>query len=349
FAFITTALELAIGFITQRIFGHRLWDYRDNRFNFKGMICLQYSLIWAALAWVFFYLIFPVTYIMVSRLHPLLVKMMASGFVLYLILDTIYSTLQMADFFHRVEAMYAEIVSLRKVELQKIASKFSRFVHAFPYLNRILDRVGDHNFRFHVRSFLSSIARRRHLKRMKMKTEYLGLVKEIVGHSEYQKLDDFYHHYSSIYEHLLSVSFLSYRIAKALKLDYVSTVRGALLHDFFLYDWRNHDLPDLAANKYHGFAHPKIALRNAKRHFLLNKIEEDIIVKHMWPITIIPPRYMESYVVTFADKYLSSKEYTARWKYQLTKKNRRHPGRYISPNVHEELLRNRRREDMVPQ
>jgi len=37
-----------------------------------------------------------------------------------------------------------------------------------------------------------------------------------------------------------------------LKLDYRSTARGALLHDFFLYDWRHHDVPDLPAKNFTG-------------------------------------------------------------------------------------------------
>jgi uncharacterized protein len=81
-------------------------------------------------------------------------------------------------------------------------------------------------------------------------------------------------------------------------------------------------LPDLASDKYHGFAHPKIALKNAKKHFVVNKKEEDIIVKHMWPITIVPPRYMESYIVTFADKVLSSREYTVRFRNNVSKKGK---------------------------
>ena len=82
-----------------------------------------------------------------------------------------------------------------------------------------------------------------------------------------------------------------------------------MLHDFFLYDWRNHDIPDLAKEKFHGLEHPKIALENARKNFELNEVEKDIIVKHMWPLTLAIPKYKESYVVTFVDKYVSSKEF----------------------------------------
>ena len=35
---------------------------------------------------------------------------------------------------------------------------------------------------------------------------------------------------------------------------------------------------------------------------------QDIIKKHMWPLTVIPPSYKESWVVTVADKYVSARE-----------------------------------------
>lgn len=111
--------------------------------------------------------------------------------------------------------------------------------------------------------------------------------------------------------HALRVAWISYRATKLLGLDYRSAARGAMLHDFYLYDRKRHRKPDLDWWKYHGFEHPRIALRNSRKHFHLNQIERDIIVKHMWPITIIPPRYRESYIVSLADKYSATLEYSA--------------------------------------
>jgi uncharacterized protein len=88
-------------------------------------------------------------------------------------------------------------------------------------------------------------------------------------------------------------------------------------------------VPDLPREKFHGLEHPRIAVANAKKHFSINDIEEDIIKKHMWPLTIVPPRYKESYIVSFADKYLSSKEFINEYKKkiqqnQMKKSQKRH-------------------------
>ena len=50
------------------------------------------------------------------------------------------------------------------------------------------------------------------------------------------------------------------------------------------------------------------AYKNAKSELNLNRVERDIIVKHMFPLTILPPMYLESWIVTFSDKYVSAVE-----------------------------------------
>ena len=77
------------------------------------------------------------------------------------------------------------------------------------------------------------------------------------------------HGSTSVYRHSVRVAYLSYRIASALpvKIDYVSLVNGAFLHDYFLYDW--HEPGE--QTKFHGFSHPKTALENAKADFDLNQ------------------------------------------------------------------------------
>lgn len=41
-----TALELAVGLIMEAVFKIKYWDYSNQRFNYKGVICLSSSLCW---------------------------------------------------------------------------------------------------------------------------------------------------------------------------------------------------------------------------------------------------------------------------------------------------------------
>lgn len=114
----------------------------------------------------------------------------------------------------------------------------------------------------------------------------------------------------SVREHCIFVASCALSISRMLPIRFRERelVRGALLHDYFLYDWHDKKVglrEILRFHEMHGFSHPQIALENAKAEFTLSKREEDIIKKHMWPLTITPPACREAWVVTVADKYCS--------------------------------------------
>lgn len=113
----------------------------------------------------------------------------------------------------------------------------------------------------------------------------------------------------TVSNHCMNVAKYSLAISNKLpfKFSNKELVRGALLHDYFLYDWHKHD-PANEHKNLHGFYHPGIALRNATRDFDLTHREKDIIKKHMWPMTIVPPTCREAWIVTMADKYCSFME-----------------------------------------
>lgn len=132
----------------------------------------------------------------------------------------------------------------------------------------------------------------------------LPFVQDILNNEDFKSLQQYTHHgTTTCYHHTLEVAQLAYRLACALKLDYVAATRGALLHDFFMYNWRT------GGPRLHGFRHPRIALTNASKHFILNPKEKDSILRHMWPLTPLPPRYPESWIVTLADKIVATKDY----------------------------------------
>lgn len=149
---------------------------------------------------------------------------------------------------------------------------------------------------------------------MKRNNEFWNIIKDILSDETVQSLHLFKHHYgSNRYEHCLSVAYYSYKMCKFLGLDHVSAARGGLLHDLFLYDCENPE----TRPKHHIKEHPKIALANSEKLFILNDIEKDIILNHMWPVTFSSPHYLETLVVTFVDKYCAVKEWSNYCKYSV--------------------------------
>jgi len=130
--------------------------------------------------------------------------------------------------------------------------------------------------------------------------DYLSCVDDLIDHPLVRSMRGYNQHGEvSCLEHSLYVSYYSYLICRRLNLNYRCAARGGLLHDFFLYDWHEKG----SHEGWHGLNHPRIALENAKEHFYLCALEQDIISKHMWPLTIKLPKYKESFLVLIVDKY----------------------------------------------
>lgn len=138
--------------------------------------------------------------------------------------------------------------------------------------------------------------------------EFKEIIRDITENDSVQSLKEHIQHIRSTrYEHCYEVAYYTYVITKKLGLDYISAARGAMLHDFYFYDWRNKGVE--GQKHFHAYRHPRIALNNATEIFDLNDVEKDIILKHMWPLTFRLPRFTESFIVTLVDKYCATKEF----------------------------------------
>lgn len=143
--------------------------------------------------------------------------------------------------------------------------------------------------------------------------EYRGIVKEILRNTTFKQMYNIEHHGISRWEHLLKISYHSYRIAKKLRMDYVSVARGALLHDFYL------DGDERCAKRkfLDTFVHPKKALQTTNDYFETNEIEKNIIISHMFPIYPVLPKYKESVLVNIVDKVIGACEMLREYRYKF--------------------------------
>lgn len=139
---------------------------------------------------------------------------------------------------------------------------------------------------------------------------FKSYLEEIMQKKKYLKMNRYIQHgNTSCLLHSIAVSYYSFRLAKFLRLNVheKELIRGALLHDYFLYDWHAKYKPTRNVGL-HGRIHPKIALFNARKDYNINELEADIIARHMFPLTFTPPKYKESIIVCLVDKVLSTYE-----------------------------------------
>lgn len=132
-----------------------------------------------------------------------------------------------------------------------------------------------------------------------IKKEFEKITADISLNSKFMELNTCVHHGITRLEHSYRVAYFSYKILKFLRLNYIEGTRAALLHDFFIDDVDQFN----ALKRYR--KHPEYALENAKKYFKLSPLQEDIIVKHMFPVTFRPPKYLETIVVDLVDDVCS--------------------------------------------
>ena len=141
---------------------------------------------------------------------------------------------------------------------------------------------------------------------IKEDNDFSDIIRPLIENETVLQMKNFRQHYeTTCFDHCLTAAYYCYCICKKYHLDYKSATRAAMLHDLFLYDWRERQ-PDRKG--LHAFTHGKTACENACKLFNLNDKEKDIIIKHMWPVTIAFPKSFEGFVLTFVDKYCAMSE-----------------------------------------
>ena len=136
---------------------------------------------------------------------------------------------------------------------------------------------------------------------MKNKEEFENIIKDIKENETVNLMKNYRQHFNtSCYEHCYNASYYCFLIAKKLHWDYKSVARAAMLHDLFLYDWRK---KDNNRKGLHAFTHGNTACQNACKLFDLTEKEQNIIKRHMFPVTLIPPKSKEGLLLTLIDKY----------------------------------------------
>lgn len=137
---------------------------------------------------------------------------------------------------------------------------------------------------------------------------FLRTVQPLLDSPQVQSMDQWRHHFDvTCYEHSLFVSYVAFRMARALGMDCRSAARVGLLHDLYLYS--PYDPTSHPGNQC--FYHPVAALRNAKELVPdLTRQEQNAILTHMWPLARHMPRCRLAILINVADKFCATLEIT---------------------------------------
>jgi len=136
--------------------------------------------------------------------------------------------------------------------------------------------------------------------------EYLELTSDLLENEYVESMKSFNHHGNiNTHFHTVYVSYCVMVVCDKLKVNNKrDIVRASLLHDFYLYDWHieKHD-------EMHAWYHPKAAVANILDVFgEISDMQKDMILRHMFPLSILPPNSIGGWILTLCDKHCANED-----------------------------------------
>lgn len=149
--FIASLIELITGFVLEKLFHMKWWDYSDKVLNIGGYICLEFSLIWAALCFILYEAIHPLVAQLVSHFSTRFLLGFDLIFALVLFVDllaTVNMILGINKKFREIEKSSARIKQVsdkigERVAERSLELKDRKEVFENSELGQNLDRRGE--------------------------------------------------------------------------------------------------------------------------------------------------------------------------------------------------------------
>lgn len=125
---LTTALEFVTGFILEKIFNEKWWDYSDEHFNIKGYICLKFSLMWGLACIIVVRVIHPIIIKFVDfvpRLIGIIIISVLSAGILSDIIITVLAIMKIRKNIRLIQSISDEMRNISDFTGEKIYDKVS--------------------------------------------------------------------------------------------------------------------------------------------------------------------------------------------------------------------------------
>lgn len=102
---LTSVLEFITGFILEKVFRKKWWDYSDMPFNIKGYVCLSFSIAWGLGAVFILNVIHPTVYGVVSLLNNHIGQIMLVLLLTLLVFDFIITVTAILEIKRRIHLL----------------------------------------------------------------------------------------------------------------------------------------------------------------------------------------------------------------------------------------------------
>lgn len=112
---LTTVLEFMTGYILEKVFHNKWWDYSDKPFNVKGYICLKFSIYWGLACTFIMKVIHPMIYKTITWIPLIPGVVLLSILMCVFVVDCCITVSTILQFNKRLKIMDEMAASIRKL------------------------------------------------------------------------------------------------------------------------------------------------------------------------------------------------------------------------------------------
>lgn len=111
--------EYIVGWLLEKLFHTKYWDYSENKFNIQGRVCLMNSLFWGVLGVVFIKFIHPFVTELLAKVPANILTIMILALGIYLLIDAIVTIVKVKKIDIRIIKL-AELNETIKTKLNEL-------------------------------------------------------------------------------------------------------------------------------------------------------------------------------------------------------------------------------------
>lgn len=130
---IASLIEFVAGFLLEKIFHERWWDYSDRKLNIEGYICLEFSVIWGMFCFLLYEAVHPLIKHLVGLIPILILKYLDIGLAIIMAIDLVATVNTLVGLNQRMKTL-----DKIKEDIKKVSDKIG--VRVYDRTREIEDR-----------------------------------------------------------------------------------------------------------------------------------------------------------------------------------------------------------------
>ncbi len=134
-----TLIEYIIGIILLKVFNVKFWDYSNMKLNYRGIICLSFSLIWGVLSILFYYLIYHWLNNFAINIINHNIGLFLLGIYYGIFIVDLFVTIDLLNKLKKYSKKIKKIINIEKLKINILNyNKLINKIYPYPNINNFL-------------------------------------------------------------------------------------------------------------------------------------------------------------------------------------------------------------------